>query len=142
MVMAIINLILSVFLCQKHGAIGAAAGTAISLVLANGLAINIYYHKKCDLDVIVFWKNILRQAIGLIPPIVLGFFLDYYMEYHTIGSLIGSIAGYTLVYCVAVWFISTNKYEKTLVTNFLNKLLRRRRAFVSCEESEEAEQHD
>ena len=39
-VMAIVNLMLSIYLCQIYGAVGSAIGTAISLILANG-----FYHE-------------------------------------------------------------------------------------------------
>lgn len=60
-VMALINLGLSIILCKRFGAVGSAIGTAISLIVANGLVMNIYYHKKCNIDIITFWKNILKQ---------------------------------------------------------------------------------
>ena len=47
-IMAVINLLLSIVLCQKYGAIGSAIGTAISLIIANGIIMNIYYYKKCN----------------------------------------------------------------------------------------------
>lgn len=59
--MALINLGLSIILCKRFGAVGSAIGTAISLIVANGLVMNIYYHKKCNIDIITFWKNILKQ---------------------------------------------------------------------------------
>lgn len=43
-VMAIVNLVISIFLCQIYGAIGSAIGTAISLIFVNGIIMNIYYH--------------------------------------------------------------------------------------------------
>ena len=45
-VMAIINVIISVYLAKKLGAIGAAIGTCISLILCNIFIINIYYYKS------------------------------------------------------------------------------------------------
>ena len=42
--MAIINVGLTIVLCQRYGSVGAAVGTAISLVLANGITMNIYYY--------------------------------------------------------------------------------------------------
>jgi O-antigen/teichoic acid export membrane protein len=70
--MATVNLVLSVFLCQSYGAVGAAIGTAISLIVANGIVMNIYYHKKCNINILYFWKNILKMLLGIIIPIILG----------------------------------------------------------------------
>ena len=75
LLMAIGNFAMSWFLAQEYGAIGCAVGTAVSLVLANGLMINIYYHKRCDVDVIVFWKSILRSLCGILPAVACGILL-------------------------------------------------------------------
>jgi O-antigen/teichoic acid export membrane protein len=53
--MALINLGLSIWLCQKYGAVGSAIGTSISLIVANGLLMNMYYYKKCGIDIPLFW---------------------------------------------------------------------------------------
>lgn len=45
-VMAVGNVIISIPLAMWMGPVGSALGTAISLVLVNGLAMNIYYRKK------------------------------------------------------------------------------------------------
>ncbi len=125
LVMAAFNLVLSVFLCQRYGATGAAIGTAISLILANGLLINIYYHKKCDVDVILFWKNILRQALGLVFPAICGIVINRFMVYNTVGALLACIVGYIVIYGVSVYWISMNAYERSLIQHVVKKITRR-----------------
>ena len=68
--MAVINLVLSILLCQKYGAIGCAIGTAVSLIIANGLIMNIFYHKKCNIDIVTFWREIGSVAKGMIIPFI------------------------------------------------------------------------
>ena len=123
--MASINLLLSLFLVQKYGAIGVAVGTAIPLILANGIVMNIYYHKKCDIDILLFWKNIIRLSIGLIPPIIIGSIIIKFVNISSILILIACIGFYAIVYCVSMWFIGMNKYEKNLMKKPLFKILRR-----------------
>src|SRR5690625_694668 len=43
---AVLNLIVTIPLSSRYGAIGAATGTALSLLLGNGLLMNWYYHAK------------------------------------------------------------------------------------------------
>ena len=85
--MALVNLGVSVVFCQWWGAIGSALGTAISLVLANGFLINIYYQKKCNIDVISFWKSILRMFKGLVVPIVFGTLIMMFVEFYSFIQL-------------------------------------------------------
>ena len=74
-VMAVGNVIISIPLAMWMGPVGSALGTAISLVLVNGLAMNIYYRKKIGLDIPSFWKSILSLMKGVIP------------RFHKLGSL-------------------------------------------------------
>ncbi len=124
--MAVINLIMTIYLCQIYGAKGAAFGTSISLVIANGIVMNIYYYKRCGIDVIQFWKSIGRLAIGMLPAFCVGVVM---MKLITINSwivLIGCILVYTLCYSTSVWCLSMNQEEKELIRNPLRRLVNRR----------------
>ena len=123
--MALINLGLSIVLCQKYGAIGSAIGTAISLVVANGIIMNIYYHKKINIDIISFWKSILMQARGLIIPIIVGILIVKFVNLNSIPMLLVSILVYSAIYCASEWFIGMNEYEKELLKKPILKVLKR-----------------
>lgn len=123
--MALVNLILSVFLCRRYGPVGSAFGTAVSLILANGLVMNIYYHKKCNLDIVMFWKNILLMTKGLIIPVISGILINKFFKMTHITTFLCGILIYTLCYCISVWFLSMNKEEKNLVTKPLKRIVRR-----------------
>lgn len=123
--MALLNLTASIFLCQKYGAVGAAMGTAISLLVANGLVMNVFYHKKCNVNIISFWKNILRQTVGLIVPIIFGCLLNHFFDFDSIFQLLCGIVGYTMIYCISMWFIGMNDYEKSLIKKPLRKLIKK-----------------
>ncbi|MBO5212804.1 MAG: polysaccharide biosynthesis protein [Clostridia bacterium] len=123
LIMAVFNLILSIFMCQKYGAVGAAIGTAISFLLANGLVMNIYYHKRCNIDIIAFWKNILRISLGLILPIGAGIILNYFVDLYNIWYLFGAIIIYSVIYCISMWFIGMNSYEKDIIRKPIKKII-------------------
>lgn len=113
--MAALNVVLTVILCQRYGAIGTAIGTASSLVIANGIAMNIYYHKKCNIDIIAFWKSIGRLAVGLIIPVICGIAIMNLFDFTSIFLLLGGIVVYTLIYAVSMWILGMNDYERSLV---------------------------
>jgi len=124
-IMAVINLALSVELCQRYGPIGSAAGTTISLVLANGLIMNVYYHKKCNLDIILFWKNILSMISGLIVPALAGVLMMRWLPMNSVWAYLAGIAVYTCVYVVSMWKLGMNAYERQLFTGLAEKCIRR-----------------
>lgn len=125
-IMALLNLAISIFLCQLWGAVGAALGTAISLVVANGLIMNIYYHKKCRVDILCFWKSILRLSLGMVPAIGAGFVIVRLMDLSRTLILLVGIGIYTLIYCGGMWLMGFNRYEKDLILKPVRKLLKRR----------------
>lgn len=123
--MAVINLCATITLCQIFGAIGAVIGTAVSLVLANGFAMNIFYHRVCHIDIPQFWKNILRIMMGMVPALVVGTIIDVFIELNNIWSFLACVLVYTVSYTLSIWFLSMNDYEKTLISSPIKKLLRK-----------------
>ena len=115
MIMAVLNLGVSIVFCQWWGAIGSALGTAISLVVANGFLINNYYQKECNVNVIAFWKSIIKMLRGLILPVVFGIAIMSEIQIDSFMKLLGWIVIYSVVYCLSVWFFSMNPYEKELL---------------------------
>lgn len=124
--MAVINVVITVFLSRIWHEIGAAIGTTISLILANGVVMNIYYHKQCDIDIIYFWKSILRTIKGMIIPIAFGcLFLKFYtLKSYVDFSLV--VILYTAVYAISLFYFSFNEDERKLVVGLKNKVLKRR----------------
>lgn len=123
--MALFNLAASIFLCRRYGAVGAAVGTAASLVLANGIIMNIYYHNKCHIDILHFWKNILSMCKGLVLPVALGTVFVKLYTVKTLPELMLAIVLYSCVYAASMWFLGINEYEKNLVLSPLRKLRKR-----------------
>lgn len=125
-IMAVVNIILTIYLCQKLGAVGAAIGTALSFIIMNGLVMNIYYHKRCNIDIISFWKEILHLSAGLICPIVFGLIITSIFKFKSVLGMLFGIIIYTIVYIVSMWFFGMNEYEKNLIRTPLKKLVGRK----------------
>lgn len=114
-VMALVNLALTIYLCKRYGAVGAAVGTAVSYILCNGFIMNIYYHLQCSLDILCFWKNIGSVAKGLILPILAGIALYTFVEVNTVAEFLLVIMVYALVYGLSMWLFGMNGEEKETV---------------------------
>lgn len=121
--MAVLNVVATIFLAQELGAIGAAIGTGVSLLVANVLIMNIYYHKKCYINIWAFWKSILRLSLGLIVPIATGVCIMFFVDMNNIWMMLAMICVYALVYAVSMWFIGMNDFEKDLIRTPLKKIL-------------------
>lgn len=125
--MALINLGLSIWLCQKYGAVGSAIGTSISLIVANGLLMNMYYYKKCGIDIPLFWKNMMRMLPGVIPPVLFGILLTKILPMTSFLRMAVCILMYMSVYACSVWLLSMNDFEKELIRSFIRKMKRGRK---------------
>ncbi len=121
---AVCNLLLSIKLCQLYGAVGCVLGTVASLLVGNILIINIYYHRKANIDVIRFWKSILRVSLGFIIPVVLGLLYASVVDLTKLLPFALGILGYCGVYGASVWLISMNKEEKQMILGPLKRFQR------------------
>lgn len=120
--MALLNLLLSIYLCQIYGAIGSALGTAISLLVANGIIMNVYYHKRCNINIITFWKNIFSMFKGLIIPIIFAIVITSMAKINSILVFLIQVLIYAFCYIVSMWFFGMNQYEKNLFLDPIRKI--------------------
>ena len=125
MFMALGNLLLSIPLTRKYGPVGAAAGTAISLLLANGLIMNLYNHFKVGLDMGYFWKQILKFIPGLITPVICGILMVRFVNLNRISMLLIFGVLYVFIYAISIWHFSLNTYEKDIILKPLNRVFRK-----------------
>ena len=124
-IIAVINLIISIILIKSIGVIGACIGTAFSIIVGNFLIMNIYYKKKCGLDILLFWKNIFRLSIGLIIPVIIGIISNLLFFKYNLLVLIIKIIIYTVVYLISMYFVGMNDYEKSAIKKIFYKIFKR-----------------
>lgn len=129
--MAVLNILLSIPLAQRYGGVGAAAGTAVSMVMGNGLLMNLYYHKRVGLDMRHFWAQILRFVPALIPALVVGVAIMQWVDLYDFWRFTLCAIAYLAVYCTSMWFLGMNDYERDLVWLPLVRAFRRERPRTS-----------
>lgn len=120
-IMALLNVVISIPLAKAFGPVGSAMGTAIGLILANGIIINIYYQFGIGLDMIAFWKSVLSLSKGMIAPVVVGGFIMRCVTFKKISEYLFFIVVYTMVYIVSMWNFGMNVEEKALVAKLLQR---------------------
>lgn len=120
------NVLLSIPMIQWFGATGAAAGTALSLLIGNGLFMNWYYHKKIGLNILTFWKEILSMLPSMILPGAVGIWIKMNANIAGWVSLAGYAVVIALVYCISAYLWGMNPYEKGLIHSVLRRFLKRK----------------
>lgn len=122
LILSVGNIFISIPLCIKLGGIGCAIGTAFSLILGNGIIINIYYYKKVGLNIFLFWCEIFKLSIALVWPLLVGVILILTFDMNKIYIYIISIVIYVIVFSLSMWKFGLNKSEKRLVLNLIERV--------------------
>lgn len=122
---AIANVFVSIPLIKLFGPTGAAMGTAISLFAGNIVFMNWYYHNRIGLDMVFFWKGILKFVPALLIPVLVGVFSMNFCNIKSLLQIIIFALVYTVIYCLSMYFLGMNEEEKQMVKSPIKKILRR-----------------
>ena len=119
---AIANIIISIPLAKMYQGIGSAIGTSLSLIIGNIIIMNIYYYKKVGINVIKFWKSIIKMSFPFIIPIIVIMFIMHCITLHGYIHVIIFGGLYSILYFIICYLFTMNNYEKSFLENFLKKL--------------------
>lgn len=121
LIIAVSNVGISIPLASMLGAVGAAMGTAFSLLIGNGLIMNIFYHKVLKIDMKYFWKEILKTCKGLLPLLISAVFIMRCVAFENMRIFFISACVFTVVYCAYVIVLVCNKEEKSMLSGMIRK---------------------
>lgn len=126
-VIALSSLALSILLAKSHGGYGCAFATGLALLLGQGVIMNIYYQRSQHLDIMKFWKEIIKMSIVPICFIVIGLLLteSAFFSNPSFVKFIGVGLGFSICYIVAFWIFSMNGEEKNLFVKLVVALRNR-----------------
>lgn len=111
---AALALIFQVILAKKYEGIGCAYAVAGALLLGQGLIMNIYYQKRQGIDIVAFWKEIIKMSI--IPALITCLFF-YIVSSFNMNSWFNWMLGvgmFSVIYIPLFYIFSMNSYEKEL----------------------------
>lgn len=120
---AIFNLIITIFLAKLWGGVGAAIGTALSIIIGQIIFMNIFYYKKTRIDIPKFWKNIFEMTIPVIITFILGMLLKKIMPINNKIMWCIDACIYVTIYILIMGRYGTNEEEKALFKKPINKII-------------------
>ncbi|MBQ5463369.1 MAG: oligosaccharide flippase family protein, partial [Fibrobacter sp.] len=122
---SLISLGAQIPLSKYYGGIGCACAIAGALVLGQILVMNVYYQVKQKIDIVGFWKEIIKMSI--VPGVLTA--LTYYVlqqfALDSVVKLVGGIVLYLVVYLPLFFMLSMNAYERNLILKPIKKILKR-----------------
>lgn len=126
-VIALASLGLSILLAKSYGGYGCALSTSLALFIGQGLVMNIYYHRKQHLDMVKFWKEIIKMSLVPVCFVVAGLMVINSAAFSTMSIL--NFVGFGLLFIVAYgfafWYLGMNKDEKDLIGQPIGLLIAR-----------------
>lgn len=118
----IVNVIVSIPLAIKWGAVGSAIGTFASELILCCIIQPIYYHKVVGLNMVAVYKNLSMLLKGCIFPILYGIFIrlfGFISDSYTSVVLHG--IAIAILYCGSMYAFSFDEYDKEIVCKMLRK---------------------
>lgn len=119
----ILNIVISIPLCHRYGALGCTAGTALTYILGHILIMGIYFYKNEKLDMKAFVKNIFSTTlvhISVICPIILiksAFNTNYIVDFIL-------LIVYLLIVTIMEYKNLLSDKEKDIINSFIKKIRR------------------
>ena len=121
LMISIVNVGISIPLAVRWGAVGAAMGTAFSLLIGNGLIMNVFYHKVLHINMKYFWRQIAKTWKGFLIPVVLAIFIMRCVVFDNMLIFSVSVCIFAVVYCVSIFLFSCNEEEKDLLVDMIRR---------------------
>lgn len=120
-IIAVINVIISIPLANSYDGLGVAIGTGVSYLIGNAVIMNIYYYYRIGLDIPLFWKNILLLSMPVLISLGLGYILNLFVSEVSILFIIFKILVFTITFISLMWFAGINNYERNLLLMIMKK---------------------
>lgn len=123
--MCLINFGVSVFLIHHIGYIGAAFGTAFSLIIGHGVIMNVYLHKKIGLNIPYLLKGVFK---GILLCALATLVIGSLVALLPVGWLwlILKILIIISIYFGLIYLFGINSDEKRVINDYINRLILRR----------------
>lgn len=116
----VVNMIISIPLAIKWGAIGSAFGTFLAEVVLCVIIQPFYYVRVLGLNVRDIFSDILHFLPGLIAPSCFGILMIYFnIVKNEYVSILIFLSVFVVIYAVSVYLFSLDKHERDTVKAFV-----------------------
>lgn len=119
---ALVNIAASIPLTRSFGGVGAAAATAATLLVGNGLVMNWYYRARVGLDLGRFWSAIARMLPALAPAVLVGLAVRLTIDVTGVAAFVGASLGLLVVAAASMWLLGLDKGERAIVRSTIRPL--------------------
>lgn len=119
---AIANAVGTWLVLPYWGIEGAAFMSGLSFFVGHGLIMNWYYNNKMQLDMVYFWRQILKVLYVPVLMCVVGLMCVRYVDLYNVLVLLVTMAVFGVVLFLLLWMFGLNGFEKGLLVAPLRKM--------------------
>ena len=119
---AVVNVIASIFLIRRWGVTGTSLGTLAAIVLGAGVFMNIYYHRRIGLNVVFFWKSLMRWTPVAVILCAAVWPAAERLPLDSWPGLLGFLLVYSGIYLILLWTVGMKKEEREDIREALKGL--------------------
>ncbi|HFX3824563.1 TPA: lipopolysaccharide biosynthesis protein [Enterococcus faecium] len=120
-IFAIMNIVITFIGAKYMGLVGATFGYVISILVANGLVMNWYYHTKMSLDMKFFWRNTIKVIIPFITTTSILLLAQIYFPVNNYFKFVIFGIVYTFIYGFIYLLFIANSLEKQQLASIFKK---------------------
>ncbi|MCA1031323.1 oligosaccharide flippase family protein [Bacillus timonensis] len=121
-ILAFVNVLISIPLIKTFGYIGAPIGTAIVLIVGKTIIMSFYYKVTIGLDVTKIYYLIIKGTMGsLLLSAILTFFIANSIVNDLIALLVKGTL-FTVIFVLSMFYYGSDQSERDFVKGFLRKV--------------------
>lgn len=120
-IIAVVNIAISIPLAKRYGGLGCAIATSGCLFIGNGIIINIYYH-RIGIKVVQFFKEIAKLSLPILLAGVGGYYLVKAIPTNGWLSFFVGVLVHSILYILLLWILGLNQYEKQLIQSIMKRV--------------------
>ena len=123
LIVSLISLLIAVPVAKYYGSVGVAVNFSLAILIGHGLVLNIYYLKYQRIDIVRFWKEIMRMSFFPIVVIFVFYLLFKSVDIDSIWKFGLAVVIFSLFYLPVFYLFSMNASEKELVKSVVKRIL-------------------
>ncbi len=121
LIIAVVNISIAIPMAKFYHGFGIACVTCVTLFIANGLIMNVYYKRKINLDISHFWLEIFKVSIPVLASVCIFLLLElFFTNDKGVVNFITRVGTYIILFLILVWSFGVNKYEKNLLKKIID----------------------
>ncbi|MFL4499660.1 lipopolysaccharide biosynthesis protein [Weissella sp. MSCH1] len=126
-ILAVMNILITVLCVRYFGVFGSVMGYIFSIVVGNGIIMNVYNHKVVRLNMKVYWCRVIPLVLVPVIPVLAGVVASRIFDTGKILSFVGVGILYSAIFGVLWVKKAANEQEREMISRFISKMKFRKR---------------